>query len=304
MELTQHVEEVDAAGAYVPESKPVDALLSRDAGRRQHIAVVVDEYGGTAGLITDRGRARGDRRRDHRRVRRRTRSRSSALVDGSSRVPSRSPDRRPRRAVSASTSRRRTSTAVGGLTAKHLGRVPIPGSAVEAHGLRFDGRGDRRPPQQVGAVLTAAAERPDEARRAAAILGVDETVWHPAWCDAPREAGAVDDRCRDSASASRTSCCTRSPREDAAAGRRPSQTCSTLAEALRPCSAPDRIAGRRSRCRSAMCWRSTGAGAGRRTAGGHVARPASVDDLTVTRLGQSRRREKPLDTHCACSSQE
>ena len=27
---------------------------------------------------------------------------------------------------------------VGGLMAKHLGRVPIPGSHVEAHGLRFD----------------------------------------------------------------------------------------------------------------------------------------------------------------------
>ena len=36
----------------MPESKPVDALLSEMQATRQHIAVVVDEYGGTAGLVT------------------------------------------------------------------------------------------------------------------------------------------------------------------------------------------------------------------------------------------------------------
>ena len=37
---------------FVPDSKPVDALLSEMQANRQHIAVVVDEYGGTAGLVT------------------------------------------------------------------------------------------------------------------------------------------------------------------------------------------------------------------------------------------------------------
>ncbi|MGZ8563153.1 MAG: hemolysin family protein, partial [Candidatus Limnocylindria bacterium] len=37
---------------YVPETKPVDELLTEMRINKRHIAIVVDEYGGTAGLIT------------------------------------------------------------------------------------------------------------------------------------------------------------------------------------------------------------------------------------------------------------
>lgn len=37
---------------YVPETKPVDELLTEMRATKRHIAIVVDEYGGTAGLIT------------------------------------------------------------------------------------------------------------------------------------------------------------------------------------------------------------------------------------------------------------
>jgi CBS domain containing-hemolysin-like protein len=37
---------------YVPESKPVDDLLHEMQAAKRHIAIVVDEYGGTAGLVT------------------------------------------------------------------------------------------------------------------------------------------------------------------------------------------------------------------------------------------------------------
>ncbi len=37
---------------FVPESKPLDALLKQLRARRTHLAIVVDEYGGTAGLLT------------------------------------------------------------------------------------------------------------------------------------------------------------------------------------------------------------------------------------------------------------
>ncbi|RNL86145.1 hemolysin family protein [Halostreptopolyspora alba] len=39
------------AASYVPDSKPIDELL-REMQRRSHVAVVIDEYGGTAGLVT------------------------------------------------------------------------------------------------------------------------------------------------------------------------------------------------------------------------------------------------------------
>ncbi len=37
---------------FVPESKPLDALLRQLRARRTHLAIVIDEYGGTAGLLT------------------------------------------------------------------------------------------------------------------------------------------------------------------------------------------------------------------------------------------------------------
>src|SRR5690606_31427300 len=46
------VEEVMREAVFVPESKPIDDLLSEMQAARVHLAIVVDEYGGTAGLIT------------------------------------------------------------------------------------------------------------------------------------------------------------------------------------------------------------------------------------------------------------
>ena len=39
-------------GFFVPENKKVDALLKDFQEQRVHMAIVVDEYGGTSGLIT------------------------------------------------------------------------------------------------------------------------------------------------------------------------------------------------------------------------------------------------------------
>jgi CBS domain containing-hemolysin-like protein len=46
------VDEVMRPPTFVPESKPVDELLRDMQAQRIHIAIVVDEYGGFAGLVT------------------------------------------------------------------------------------------------------------------------------------------------------------------------------------------------------------------------------------------------------------
>ncbi len=51
-EHTERVEKIMRPATYVPESKPVDELLRQMQVQRIHVAIVIDEYGGTAGLVT------------------------------------------------------------------------------------------------------------------------------------------------------------------------------------------------------------------------------------------------------------
>ena len=98
VEFTQRVDEVMRPALYVPESKPVDALLSEMQASRQHIAVVVDEYGGTAGLVTIEDLLEeivGEITDEYDAEQVET----EPLDDGSVRVLVALPDRRPRRAV-------------------------------------------------------------------------------------------------------------------------------------------------------------------------------------------------------------
>jgi putative hemolysin len=46
------VEEFTRPAYFVPETKPINELLQELQARRTHIAIVVDEYGGMAGLVT------------------------------------------------------------------------------------------------------------------------------------------------------------------------------------------------------------------------------------------------------------
>lgn len=50
--LDVKVTEVMRPAYFVPETKKVDELLHEMQSRRVHVAIVVDEYGGTAGLVT------------------------------------------------------------------------------------------------------------------------------------------------------------------------------------------------------------------------------------------------------------
>jgi CBS domain containing-hemolysin-like protein len=135
VELTQRVEEVMRPALYVPESKPVDALLSEMQASRQHIAVVVDEYGGTAGLVTIEDLLEeivGEITDEYDAEQVET----EQLDDGSVRVSSRFPIDDLDELVGVDVEDDDVDSVLG-LMAKHLGRVPIAGAHVEAHGLRF-----------------------------------------------------------------------------------------------------------------------------------------------------------------------
>ena len=136
VEFTQRVDEVMRPVHYVPDSKPVDALLTELQARRQHIAVVVDEYGGTAGLVTIEdvleeivGEITDEYDAEEVEV---------EHVDGGAiRVSSRYPVDDLDELVGFTVEDDDVDS-VGGLMAKHLGKVPIPGSVVECHGLRLE----------------------------------------------------------------------------------------------------------------------------------------------------------------------
>jgi CBS domain containing-hemolysin-like protein len=49
---TEAVDTIMRPAAFVPDSKPVDDLLREMQAGRTHVAIVIDEYGGTAGLVT------------------------------------------------------------------------------------------------------------------------------------------------------------------------------------------------------------------------------------------------------------
>jgi CBS domain containing-hemolysin-like protein len=51
-ERTVTVDQIMRPASFIPESKAVDDLLKEMQAARIHIAIVVDEYGGTAGLVT------------------------------------------------------------------------------------------------------------------------------------------------------------------------------------------------------------------------------------------------------------
>lgn len=49
---SERVESLMRGVSFVPDSKPVDDLLREMQAHREHLAIVIDEFGGTAGLVT------------------------------------------------------------------------------------------------------------------------------------------------------------------------------------------------------------------------------------------------------------
>ena len=156
-ETTERIDTVLRPVMYVPDSKPVDELLREMQAARKHVAVVVDEYGGTAGLVTIEdlleeivGEITDEYDTDEVPVER--------LPDGAVRLSSRYLVNDLGEACGVQVEDEDVDT-VGGLMAKHLGRVPIPGSVVETHGLRFEAEGPAGRRNRIGSVLITPVAR-------------------------------------------------------------------------------------------------------------------------------------------------
>jgi CBS domain containing-hemolysin-like protein len=150
-ETTEHVDSVMRPVLWVPDSKPADDLLREMQKSRKHVAIVVDEYGGTAGLVTIEdileeivGEITDEFDRSETPLER--------LPDGSTRVSSRFPVDDLEDAVGVEIDDDEIDS-VGGLMAKHLGRVPIPGSTVEVSGLVFRAEEAKGRRNRIGTVL-------------------------------------------------------------------------------------------------------------------------------------------------------
>ncbi|MDY0113689.1 MAG: hemolysin family protein, partial [Corynebacterium sp.] len=162
------VTDVMRPATFVPDSKPLDDLLDEMQRDRNHIAVLIDEYGGVAGLISiedileeivgeiadeyDEGE----------------RAPIEPLGDGRYRLVARLSldelvelyDEAEGREIRFDDGVLDDVDTVSGLIAYGLGRVPLPGAEVEAAGLRFTAEGarDRRGRMRVHAVVVEPAD--------------------------------------------------------------------------------------------------------------------------------------------------
>ena len=150
-ETTERTETVMRPVMYVPDSKPVDQLLREMQAERKHVAVVVDEYGGTAGLVTIEdileeivGEITDEYDQAEIEV--------EHLANGTFRVSSRFHVDDLGESCGIHLEDDDVET-VGGLMGKHLGRVPIAGSVVEVNGIRFEAEGPAGRRNRIGTVV-------------------------------------------------------------------------------------------------------------------------------------------------------
>lgn len=135
---TRPAAEIARAAAFVPESKPVDDLLRQMQAEASHMALVVDEYGGVAGLVTIEDLLEelvGELTDEHDRV---PVPEVEELGGGLFRVPARLPVYDLGQLFDRHLDDDDVDT-VAGLLAKTIGKVPLPGSAAEVGGLHLEG---------------------------------------------------------------------------------------------------------------------------------------------------------------------
>ncbi|MEU3162864.1 hemolysin family protein [Streptosporangium sp. NPDC006930] len=149
------VESLMRPATYVPESKPIDQLLREMQARQIHQAIVIDEYGGTAGLVTIEdileeivGEITDEYDQEAPRV--------EPLEGGAVRVTARLPvsDLEDLFGIELEVDDVET---VGGLLAHALGRVPIAGSHAVVEGLSLTAESLAGRRNRIGTVLVTRA---------------------------------------------------------------------------------------------------------------------------------------------------
>jgi CBS domain containing-hemolysin-like protein len=188
---SERVDSVMRRATFVPESKPVDDLLREMQARQTHVAIVIDEYGGTAGLVTIEdileeivGEIADEYDQERPPV--------EWLDENSARVNARLSVDELYELFGVRIEAEDVET-VGGLLAQRLGRVPIAGSTATVAGLRLTaeslaGRRNR--------ISTVTVERIGPAEPAATRPSREaRPVAHgPARPDGEPGAGAIPDR--------------------------------------------------------------------------------------------------------------
>jgi magnesium and cobalt exporter, CNNM family len=150
-EATEKVATVMRPASYVPDSKPVDELLRQMQAKRNHMVIVIDEYGGTAGLVTIEdileeivGEITDEYDNEQPPV--------EWLSGDSARVTARLPVTELGELFGVNLEDEDVET-VAGLLAHALGRVPIAGSTATIHGLLLTAESLAGRRNKIGTVL-------------------------------------------------------------------------------------------------------------------------------------------------------
>ncbi|RSM83595.1 HlyC/CorC family transporter [Kibdelosporangium aridum] len=159
-DTTRQVRDLMRPAEFVPDTKRLDDLLKEMQLSRNHMAIAVDEYGGTAGLLTIEdiieeivGEITDESDTDDRPP-------IEHLEDGAVRVSSRLPVEDLGELFGAEFDDLDVET-VGGLLAQSLGRVPLPGAEAEVAGLRMRAEGgkDNRGRMRITTVVVCRAAK-------------------------------------------------------------------------------------------------------------------------------------------------
>ena len=163
-ESAEKVESVMRPATFVPESKPVDALLREMQAKQIHLEIVIDEYGGTAGLVTIEdileeivGEITDEYDQEQPTV--------DWLAPGRARVTARLPVTDLEELFGVSIEAEDVET-VGGLLAYALGRVPIAGSVATVAGLTLTAESLEGRRNRIGTVTVERNQARRQARRA------------------------------------------------------------------------------------------------------------------------------------------